>query len=165
MIWTERLVLEPLQLEHAGEMVDVLADPALYEFTGGSPPSLAELMERYRLQAVGRSPDRSEEWRSWIVRSAEDGRAIGFVQATIVDGRADVAWLIGVAWQGQGFATEAVHALVGWLETREDVGVITAHIGPGHRASAVVASRAGLSPTDEIEDGEIVWRNSGRSAG
>ena len=146
-------------------MVDVLADPALYEFTGGSPPSLEELRERYRLQAVGRSPDGSEEWLNWIVRLAEDGRAIGFVQATIVDGRADTAWLIGVPWQGHGFATEAARALVVWLEAGDDVGVVTAHIRPGHRASATVASRAGLSPTEEVEDGEVVWRSPARSAG
>lgn len=158
MIRTERLVLEPLQLEHAGEMVDVLADPALYEFTGGSAPSQEELRERYRLQAAGRSHDGSEEWLNWIVRLAEDGRAIGFVQATIVDGRADIAWLIGIAWQGQGFATEAARALVEWLDAREDVGIITTHIKHGHHASAVVASRAGLSPTEEIENGEVVWR-------
>jgi hypothetical protein len=35
---TERLTLEPLRPEHADEMVAVLGDPALYEFTGGTPP-------------------------------------------------------------------------------------------------------------------------------
>jgi hypothetical protein len=69
-------------------MVAVLGDPALYEFTGGEPPTLDELRERYERQAVGRSPDRSEEWLNWIVRITDDGHAIGFVQATIRDGRA-----------------------------------------------------------------------------
>ena len=72
---------------------------------------------------------------------------------------AEVAWVIGVPWQGRGYATEAAQALVAWLE---GVGVttITAHIHPDHEASAVVASRAGLSPTTELEDGERVWRRT-----
>ena len=41
-----RLTLEPLRVDHAPAMVEVLADPALYEFTGGRPPTLDELTAR-----------------------------------------------------------------------------------------------------------------------
>ena len=40
---TARFALEPLVVAHAREMVAVLADPALYRFTGGEPPSPAAL--------------------------------------------------------------------------------------------------------------------------
>ena len=143
-----RLKLEPLVVSDAAEMAAVLAEPALYEFTGGSPPSLEELRERYRLQAAGRSPDGSQEWLNWIVRLSDDGRAIGFVQATIVNGRADIAWLIGVPWQGHGFATEAARALVGWLEARRRRGrhhgprpSWSSRLGPGCYACGAVTDR------------------------
>ncbi len=154
---TTRLRLEPLRVEHADEMFEVLADPTLYAFTGGEPPTLDALRVRYQWQVGGRSPDGSEEWLNWIVRLSPEGRAIGFVQATVVEGRADVAWLIGVAWQGRGFATEAAKAMVDWLRT-SGVVTITAHIHADHVASAAVATRLGLAPTPEIEDGEVVWR-------
>lgn len=35
---TERLILEPLRIEHAEEMVLVLGDRRLYAYTGGEPP-------------------------------------------------------------------------------------------------------------------------------
>ena len=70
---------------------------------------------------------------------------------------ADIAWLIGVAWQRCGFAVEAARALIAWLE-RNDVVTVTAHIHPDHAASAAVARRSGLRPTDVVEDGEQVWR-------
>ena len=38
---SERLRLEPLTVDHAPAMVAVLADPSIYEFTGGSPPTLS----------------------------------------------------------------------------------------------------------------------------
>lgn len=48
-----RLLLEPLSVAHASSMVNVLADPSLYEFTGGEAPSLRELENRYAAQVVG----------------------------------------------------------------------------------------------------------------
>jgi RimJ/RimL family protein N-acetyltransferase len=38
------------------------------------------------------------------------------------------------------------------------MSTVTAYVHPGHAASQAVARRAGLSPTDEIVDGEVVWR-------
>jgi RimJ/RimL family protein N-acetyltransferase len=156
---TPRLDLIPLQPEHADEMVDVLADARLYAFTGGRPPSHDELRARYERQSVGHSAEGAEEWHNWIVRRRPEGETIGFVQATIVDdgGSADIAWLIGVHWQGRGFAAEAARALVDWLE-RGGVSVITAHVHPDHHASAAVAARGGLEPTDRIDAGERVWQ-------
>jgi RimJ/RimL family protein N-acetyltransferase len=156
-IQTQRLNLEPLSVEDADAMVEVLADPSLYAFTGGEPPTLPELKARYELQVSGRSPDATEEWLNWIVRLASDGEAIGFVQATVVETGADVAWVIAPRWQGKGYASEAAVALVRWLETN-GIETITAFIHPDHMASAAVARRAGLTPTEEVVDGEIAWR-------
>jgi RimJ/RimL family protein N-acetyltransferase len=82
------------------------------------------------------------------------------MQATVTDdGRsADVAWEIGVPWQGRGYASEAAVAIVGWLSKRGATG-IRALVHPDHDASARVAARAGLVPTDEVVDGEIAWRS------
>jgi RimJ/RimL family protein N-acetyltransferase len=91
---------------------------------------------------------------------------VGTVQATlrIGGGQAEIAWVVGQRWQGQGYATEAARALVGWLDAR-GVTTITAHIHPGHHASATVAARAGLRPTAEISGGERVWRRETPSPG
>jgi RimJ/RimL family protein N-acetyltransferase len=158
-IRSDRLELRPLSVADAVEMSEVLADTQLYEFIGGGPPAPEELRDRYRRLVAGRSADGREEWRNWIVRTRSDGRAIGTVQATITGDRqrASIAWVIGVRWQGQGFATEAARALIGWLDGQR-VRSITATIHPDHAASAAVAARAGLVQTDELVDGERVWR-------
>jgi RimJ/RimL family protein N-acetyltransferase len=153
-----RLHLVPLTVADAAEMVGVLSGDALYAFTGGAPPGLDELRARYAGQAAGRSPDGREEWRNWILRRQPSGQAVGYVQATITgEGRrAEIAWVVGLEWQGQGYATEAARALVTWLDSR-GVQIIQAHIHPGHAASAAVASRAGLRPSGVVEDGEQLW--------
>jgi RimJ/RimL family protein N-acetyltransferase len=160
-IVTARLELVPLRVADADEMVDVLADPTLYRFIGGGPPTRVELVARYRTQVAGRSADGREEWRNWIVRERSGRAATGFVQATITgdgeDRTADVAWVIGVGWQGRGYATEAASGLVRWLDSA-GVREIVAHVHPDHAASAAVAGRIGLEPTDLFVDGERRWR-------
>ncbi|MEY9890305.1 RimJ/RimL family protein N-acetyltransferase [Catenulispora sp. MAP12-49] len=159
-ITTARLVLKPLAESDADDMAGVLAAPELYTFIGGEPPTVEGLRARYARLAVGRSPDGSQEWVNWIARRVEDGAAVGTVQATVVDdgARADVAWVVGAAWQGRGYAVEAASALVAWLRER-GVAEIGANIHPGHAASARVAERIGLAPTGELDDeGEQIWR-------
>ncbi len=155
---TPRLRLEPLRVDHAEEMTPVLGDPGLYVFTGGEPPTTPELHDRYEAQVRGPSSDAGEAWRNWIVRLAETGEAIGYVQATITpaEARADVAWVIGQRWQGRGYATEAAIGMVAALAD-EGVTAITAHILAENTPSERVAKRIGLAPTDRVEDGERVW--------
>jgi len=156
-----RLVLEPLRTDHADEMAAVLDDPALYEYTGGAPATAAELRARYSRLEAGLSADGSEGWLNWVVRHGAD--AVGFVQATVTRSSdqfdAEVAWVIGSGRQHHGFATEAALLMVEWLR-RQGASSIVAHIHPGHVASAAVARRIGLLPTDHIEDGEIRWVKS-----
>lgn len=162
-IRTERLELTPLSVADAADMVDVLADPGLYAVIGGAPPRLDELRARYEHQVRGGSADGRESWHNWIVRVRPGHDAVGFVQATISEEGADIAWVVGVPWQGRGYATEAARALVDWLVAR-GVTTITAHIADAHRPSEIVAERIGLVRTGTVEDGEIVWRRGpGRS--
>jgi RimJ/RimL family protein N-acetyltransferase len=155
---TDRLSLVPLRPEDAPQMVDVLADPALYTFIGGEPPTVDGLAIRYRGWVAG-SPRAGERWHNWLIRLRDADAPIGHLQATVLDGdrAADIGWAVGTAWQGRGYASEAAIALVAWLDS---IGVttITAHVHPGNLASARVAERAGLMPTDELVDGEVEWR-------
>ena len=160
LIATARLMLHPLQVADADEMVVVLADSTLHEFTGGEPATLDELRARYAAWVEGSgSPD--EVWLNWIVRRRADAVAVGTVQATVMHPDADtvasVAWTIGVPWQGQGYAGEAAAGLVQWL-VGLGIGTVEANVHPDHIASGAVAARAGLLQTSEVTDGELVWR-------
>jgi RimJ/RimL family protein N-acetyltransferase len=148
-----------LRLEDAEEMVDVLASPALYAFTGGEPPTLEDLRRRYAAMVVGHSPDLRQDWLNWVVRLKDDaGTAVGTVQATVErdDGSAEVAWVIGAEGQGLGYGSEAAAALVHALVAAGTPRVI-AHVHPAHAASEGVARHCGLSPTDEFHEGERCW--------
>ena len=146
-------------------MVEVLSNRDLYLFTGGEPPNLADLEAQYQAQVAGPSAG-DEVWHNWIIRPNDTGEAVGFVQATVTGDSADVAWVVGVGWQRQGFASEAALSMCEWLAA-QGVEKVTAHIHPEHVASQRVAASLRLQATDEIDDdGEVVWASvpAGRTA-
>jgi RimJ/RimL family protein N-acetyltransferase len=157
---TERLDLEPLAVAHAAELAPLLDDPALHEFTGGTPLSAAALAARYARLAARRSPGGDQCWGNWVIRVRATRAAAGIVQATLpaagpAAGPAEVAWVVVRAAQGRGYAQEAARGLVALLRAAD--WAVVAYIHPGHLASQRVARAAGLSPTTGIRDGEIRW--------
>jgi RimJ/RimL family protein N-acetyltransferase len=166
---TDRLDLEPVSPARADEMVELVADRRLYAFYDDEPsPTLDELRQRYARQAAGVSPDGLEVWHTWILRSRESGAACGFVQATVRDDAfdrrvAELAWVVGTAYQGRGFAREAMAAVRDAVQgpaslTGDDADTVIAHIAPGHVASEAVATAIGLRLTDVVHDGERRWQ-------
>jgi RimJ/RimL family protein N-acetyltransferase len=160
LIRTARLDLVPLSVAHAEEMATVLSSPALHTFTGGAPLTPAALRTRYERLVAG-SPDPAVSWLNWVLRLRSDAHLTGTVQATVTGSEAEIAWVVGAPWQGRGLASEAARGMVAWLE-EQAVPTVVAHIHPDHHASAAVATAAGLTPTDQWQDGEIRWQRATR---
>jgi RimJ/RimL family protein N-acetyltransferase len=151
-------LLTPLGAGDVDALFPLLDDPGLHVFTGGAPRTREELARWVELVASGRSPDGAERWCNWVVRRLDDDAVVGTVQATIVGDEASIAWVIGTGFQGRGYAKEAAAGMATWLRTDAGVGRLRADIHPDHRASQAVARSLGLEPTQEIADGEVVWR-------
>jgi RimJ/RimL family protein N-acetyltransferase len=162
-IRTPRLRLEPLTVRDTDVLFPVLNDPALHTFTGGEPRTRAELEAWIAAVEPGRSPDGSQSWCNWVVVVIETGSVAGTVQATVEGDDASLAWVIGAAFQGQGYAKEAAAGIASWLADR-GVTRFRATIHPDHAASGTVADSLGMQPTDELVDGEVVWRSTGSPA-
>ena len=161
-ITSVQLRLEPLSVDHALGMVQVLADASMYEYTGGEAPSLEQLQRRYAAQSVGHSEDGAQGWFNWIVKLKNSDEPIGVVQATArhngTEQVADIAWVISSAHQGQGMASEATKAMINWLRFK-GVSSFAAYVHPKHHASMGVARKQGLHPTPMVENGEIRWES------
>lgn len=172
-IRNHHVCLVPLAATDAPEMVHLLSSPELYRFTGGGPPTLEGLAQRYERQvAVPESHSESsldsglgldstsEQWFNWIIRTIDDDVAAGFVQATVRGNEASMAWLVGVDHQRMGYATVATELMDSWLYS---LGVehFRAHIHPQNIASQMVAQNLCLEDTGELdEEGEHIWRRS-----
>ena len=161
-ILTDRLDLRPVTVNDTEEMTAIFADRRLYTFTGGTPSTLEALCSTFARLEAARTTSATAQL-NWVVRRRVEDKAIGMMQAIFANGgqAAEIAWVVGVAWQGQGLATEATRAVVAWLDA-QGVRTITAWIRPDHQASAAVALRAGLRSTSQYRDTELhreqLWR-------
>jgi RimJ/RimL family protein N-acetyltransferase len=153
---TPNLVLEPLTVAHADELLPHLADESLYTFVSQDPPpSLAWLRERYTRLERGRSPDGRELWLNWVIRP-KSGEAVGTVQATCSpDLTALIAYEIYTPFQRRGLATEAVAAMIDHL--RSDVGMkrIGAFVDTRNERSWRLLERLGFKRQRRIENADV----------
>jgi ribosomal-protein-alanine N-acetyltransferase len=160
---TERLVLEPLVVAHAEPMFELLQDPAIYaHLDWGPPPSLEHLRRVYGELEARQSPDGTEGWLNWIVKT-RDGRRIGYVQATVSSAGCWVAYVLGSPHRGRGYAREATAAMIRHLAAEHAARVFLATVeaanGPsigllkalGFRvATPEEASPHGLTATEQL---------------
>ena len=150
-----RVVLAPLCGRDASELVGLLDDDFVRDALGVA--DLEGLRRRFAAWESRRSPDGREAWLNWVVRAPEDGRALGWAQATVRGTAASVAYALLADERGRGAASDAVRALTGWLRAALGVVEVTASIAPDNAASAHVARAAGFKPTGRRNVGEVVW--------
>jgi len=138
---TQTIVLEPLRAAHAIALYPLLADPDLWRFTDREPPASCEaLAARYARLESRRSPDGRQAWLNWAVADAAGG-FVGFVQATVENACAEIAYVIGARFQGRGYATRAVRAMLVELKRHHAVSRFTASVDERNTASVRLLAR------------------------
>ena len=144
---TERLLIEPLGPDHAEGLFAALDDPRVGVHIGGPDVTTLEaLHERIERVNAGPPDDWPEDrWLNWAMRRAEDGVVVGRLEATTYpDGWAEVAWVLGPAHWGAGYATEGAGWMIDHL-CRELGGTeIWAAIHPSNEASIRLVERLGF---------------------
>jgi RimJ/RimL family protein N-acetyltransferase len=154
--------LEPLLVEHADELFQVLSDPAIYTFENSPPVSVEALRSRYERLQTRVSPDGSEVWLNWAVRLPDGGLA-GFVQATVLpDGHAWVAYELNSRHWRRGIGSRAVAALLVELRERYAVRVAMAVLKAANVPSRQLLLKLGFeraAPADEarLRDDDDEW--------
>jgi ribosomal-protein-alanine N-acetyltransferase len=145
-----RLRLEPMHALHAPALFPVISDPALYTWIDQGPPASIERLEAvYRRVEGRRSPDGSELWLNWVLFQdpAPDPTPapLGYVQASVAaDGRAWVAYMLGRSTWGQGYAAEAVAAMLQHLFGAIGVRQAMAMVEQDNARSIALVKRLGF---------------------
>ncbi|MCA9556535.1 MAG: GNAT family N-acetyltransferase [Myxococcales bacterium] len=114
--------LEPLVPAHAGELLGGLQDSDLYEYIADTPPvGIEALRARYERLAGRRSPDGRQQWLNWAIWSGADRAYVGYVQATLEAGDAQLAYVVFRPFWGRGHGRAAVAEMMRLL--RAEFGV------------------------------------------
>ena len=154
---TARLHLEPLHAAHAAELFGQLADPQLYCYVPQEPPvSLEWLAWRYGLLASRLSTAGDELWLNWVLRLKSGSTCIGTVQVTVRgDGSAYLAYELGSAFWGQGYAGEACGRVLDALAADFGVTRVEAEVDTRNTASIRLLERLGFANTALRRDADF----------
>jgi ribosomal-protein-alanine N-acetyltransferase len=135
-ISTGRLELRPLPPETA----QAIADGDCSGLTTGS----GWPMEETPIVAMRAAADPGA--LTWLISC--DGAVIGecgLKHAPGPDGSTEIGYGIGAAWRANGYGTEAIGGLVGWLTDRAECRQVTAEVHGSNLASRRLLERLGFT--------------------
>lgn len=149
VIETGRLRLRGHGLADFDACLALWGDPEVTRFIGGMPQSAEEVWARL-LRYAG-------HWTLlgfgfWLVEDKATGRFVG--EAGLFDARRDLdppfgamkeaGWVLAPTAHGQGYATEAMRAVLAWHDARFTAAPVACMIHPDNAASLRVAERCGF---------------------
>ena len=132
---TERLSIYTASRDEMQEIIDGQADEIL------------KTAYREMLQGALDHPDQWEWYTIWIIER-KDGAKVGELcfKGRNDDGFAEIGYGISTEYQGRGYATEAVDAMVAWALRQPGVRRVDAETEPDNRASQRVLEKCGFLP-------------------
>jgi RimJ/RimL family protein N-acetyltransferase len=144
---SKRLVYEQITSRHAGELKDVLDDPRVYVYVDdGVAPTFEQLLESFTLMKAGPPEHRKDErWVNYAVRIKDSQIAIGRVEATVIEHRAEVAYLFGADYWGKGYGSESLLWLQHLLQNNYGVSEFWATVTPGNMSSKHLLLKQGYA--------------------
>jgi RimJ/RimL family protein N-acetyltransferase len=150
---TNRLTLEPLEPTHAEALFEGLQDERLYKWIEERPPeSIEALRHRYERLQTRRSADGQETWLNWAIRLGTSEEYIGYVQATIRQHDALLAYVLFADAWGKGLGQEAVHAMMNELIEFYDVSTINAIADERNRRSVNLLLSLGFRKCSDVNN-------------
>ncbi|WP_299177071.1 GNAT family N-acetyltransferase [uncultured Brevundimonas sp.] len=150
ILTTERLVLTPVDVTDLDDLLALWSDEDFTRHITGRAMTSEEVWFRL-LRDLG-------QWSvagygSWTMRLADSGAYLGNV--AILDHRRlieppltdpELGWGLSPAFQGQGFAAEALRAALDWTDAHLSGARTVCMIAPENLASIRLATRVGFRP-------------------
>jgi RimJ/RimL family protein N-acetyltransferase len=158
---TERLLLRRSTPNDAETISAYRSDPDVHSQQGWERTD-PEGVRRDIDEMSRRSPGEPGGWVQFSVEERESGRLVGDVGLSPVVGEPGVikvGYTMAPAFQGRGFGTEAVGALVDYAFEVLGADVVRAHASAENAASIRVMEKVGMRLIERIEhrDADGVW--------
>ena len=137
---TPRLALRRFRPGDADDLYEYLSDPRVYRFEPGEPLD--------RGQASQRAAEMAASPHFWAVELRSAGKVIGQIYLKQIEPAeqltCELGYILGPAYQRQGYGTEAAAALVRQALTVDGMHRVVAHCNPENTASWKLLEKIGF---------------------
>lgn len=142
---TRRLVLRRMRMSDADAIFRYCSDPKVTRYMiFQTHRSLADTRKFMRASEKGYRRGGPPHWAITLRRSGELIGLCGFLPFELMHRRGEFGYWLGKPHWGQGYATEAVEALLAFGFRRMKLNRLQARVLVGNRASARVLEKAGM---------------------
>jgi RimJ/RimL family protein N-acetyltransferase len=160
-IVTERLVLRRSRPEDADAISAYRSDPEVHRYQGWDRLD-PEGIRADIVAMAGREPGSPGGWVQFSAVERESGRLVGDVGLSPAEdepGVIKLGYTTSPEFQGRGYATEAVGALVAYAFDTLDADIVRAYASAANTSSIRVAEKVGLRLVERFErrEGDEVW--------
>ncbi|HUQ04009.1 MAG TPA: GNAT family N-acetyltransferase [Kofleriaceae bacterium] len=146
-IVAERLMLRPLAVEEARIVVAYRRDPTVARFQGWGVVDPGEIERDLAAMQVRTPCDIPGPWFQLAVVERATGAIVGDLGVRVLGeapDAAEIGYTIAPAYQRQGYATEAVCAMLEWLLGPRDLARVIAIVDGRNTPSIAVVENAGF---------------------
>ncbi len=153
-LWTDRMILRRYRPEDAEPLHRRLGtDPAMYQYSGWNPYATLETAQAAVQGFIDGYGD--DHFYSWVMDV--DDVLIGTIGAyDYKDDRIETGFSVVPAWQGRGFATEALKKVLEYLTENEGIPCVTAWCASENIGSRRVLEKSGMRLVRTEKDGLTV---------
>lgn len=151
-LWTERMTLRRYQPEDADALYRHMGtDPSMYKYSGWNPYATKEMAEETVKRFI-QSYDNDEHVYSWVMDV--DDILIGTIGAYDYENdQIEVGFSVVPAWQGKGYASEALTEVIKYLSENENIPCIKAWCAAENIGSKRVLEKAGMTYVSTEKNG------------
>jgi RimJ/RimL family protein N-acetyltransferase len=141
---TERLLLRRVRAGDATALFETYAsDPHATQYLSWRTHESLVQTREFVDHAVASWNDGSEF--IWVLTPHDDTNAVGALGAAPGPHGVEIGYVLGRDWWGHGLMVEAVAEVMAWFQHQPDIHRIWAYCVVGHRRSARVLERAGMT--------------------
>ena len=152
-ITTERLVLRRYTHDDAQDVLEFASQPSVAKVTSANIEATEEGIRRYIDLQTSYQPFEKDKVFDLAIERKEDGKVIGLLTLVCRDHRkGTIGWALGVEYRGQGYATEAAKALMGYGFRSLGLHRVQADTSSGNPDSWRLMERLGMRREAELRE-------------
>ncbi|UQZ37418.1 GNAT family N-acetyltransferase [Paenibacillus sp. PK3_47] len=143
-ITTDRLIIRTLEMKDKDAFFKYRAMPEVYKFQSWKPEEIGEV-EKFISGNMAVVPNTGGSWLQVAICS-KDGQLLGDIGIHFMDDgfQIEVGYTLSPEFQGKGYASEAVRAVIGYLFNGLGKHRITASVDPGNLKSIKLLENMGF---------------------
>jgi len=145
-LYTERLLLQNMQLEHSEALYLYRSDEKINQYQGWIPYGIEDCCNFIK-NKVAKELDQVGTWYQFVIMLKKDSKIIGDIGIHFLDEegkQVELGCTLAKAYQGVGYASEAVTQIISFLFNKLDKHRITASIDPRNIPSIKMVEKLGF---------------------